>query len=92
MVRKEAVNRTEAVIIKVRVSKYLRQYFPSSISNLANEEWDLPEGTTVGEVLKMLRLSNLYANAILVNGHLPKRETILKKGDEIYLFPPLGGG
>lgn len=79
------------VIVKVRVSPFLRHYLPASLANLA-DHLDLSEGTTAGEVLKRLGLSEVYSSAILVNGRVPRKEEVLQEGDEIYLFPPLGGG
>jgi molybdopterin synthase catalytic subunit len=61
-------------------------------------EYELPEGSNIGHLLKKLieeypRLRKLKSNTIVSLNHAyatPKQE--LKDGDEVALFPPVGGG
>jgi molybdopterin converting factor small subunit len=53
----------------------------------------LPLGSTVGTILDMFNVSEKMKLIILING-VPhqKRETIVKNGDIVAIFPPLAGG
>ena len=52
----------------------------------------LTEAPTVGAVVERLGLAPGAAGIILVNGVHALSERTLAAGDEISLFPPLGGG
>ncbi|MBY9012078.1 MAG: MoaD/ThiS family protein [Candidatus Lokiarchaeota archaeon] len=53
----------------------------------------LPSGSTVGTILDMFNISKDTKLIILINGapH-QKRETFVKNGDIVAIFPPLAGG
>jgi len=53
----------------------------------------LPKGSTVNTILEMFNISNDVKLIILINGtpH-QKRETLIKNGDIVAIFPPLAGG
>jgi len=53
----------------------------------------LPKGSTVSTILEMFSISNDVKLIILINGtpH-QKRETVIKNGDIVAIFPPLAGG
>ncbi len=53
---------------------------------------EVPEGTTVGEVITRLGLPADYPKIILRNGMNVSEETPLAKGDLVSVFPPLAGG
>ena len=53
----------------------------------------LPTGSTVRTVLDMFTISEETKLIILINGSPhKKRETIIKDGDTVAIFPPLAGG
>ena len=53
----------------------------------------LPTGSTVSTVLDMFTISKETKLIILINGSPHKtRETIIKDGDIVAIFPPLAGG
>ena len=53
----------------------------------------LPIGSTVSTVLDMFTISKETKLIILINGSPhKKRETIIKDGDIVAIFPPLAGG
>lgn len=79
----------------------VRVKFFSSFSNLAgtNEvELEVPEGTTLGgiieEVLRRYPQLRQFAEFMntSVNNRVADRNTPLKEGDKVGVFPPLGGG
>ncbi|GAB6174283.1 MoaD/ThiS family protein [Paradesulfitobacterium aromaticivorans] len=57
-----------------------------------SEEWELPPGTTVTEVLVKLNVKPEEVSIQLVNGRDAAAGQILEDGDVIALFPPVGGG
>lgn len=56
------------------------------------EIWELPEGTKVIDILNRLEIKPEEVAILLVNGLDAEPERILKDGDYISLFPPVGGG
>ena len=56
------------------------------------EVWELPEGTKVIDVLNRLEIKPEEVAILLVNGMNAEPEYVLKDGDYISLFPPVGGG
>lgn len=56
------------------------------------EVWELPLGTKVIDVLNRLGIKPEEVAILLVNGLDAEPERILKDGDLISLFPPVGGG
>ena len=55
-------------------------------------EFDPREATTVGAVTEAIGLEPGAAGLILVNGVHAAAGRALVAGDEVSLFPPLGGG
>ncbi len=53
---------------------------------------ELPEGSTVREVLAYLGLPEGEVKVIFVNGRAVGRDRVLMAGDELGVFPPIGGG
>ena len=53
---------------------------------------DLPPGTTVGDIVKRLYITEKEVTLIFVNGVHAEFETELHDGDVLALFPPVGGG
>lgn len=47
---------------------------------------------TVNDILKKLKIDVAEVHLLLVNGRDGKAETVLKDGDTVSLFPPVGGG
>ncbi len=53
----------------------------------------LPIGSTVRSILELFNISEETKLIILINGSPhKKRETLIKDGDTIAIFPPLAGG
>jgi sulfur carrier protein ThiS len=50
----------------------------------------LPEGTTVGELLKELSLQGRVV--VVVNGGVAEEAQVLKANDAVSIFRPAGGG
>ena len=53
---------------------------------------DLPEGTTVGQIIENLNIKKEEVTIIFVNGRSAKLDHNLANDDTLSLFPPVGGG
>lgn len=62
--------------------------------NTGREPWtvDCLEGTTVGELLGLLKVPSAQARILFVNNVHANEKTVLKDGDQVGIFPPVGGG
>ena len=53
---------------------------------------ELPAGATVGELVQQLGLPPAEVKLFFVNGRSQPLEYALADGDEVGIFPPVGGG
>lgn len=56
------------------------------------EEREYPDGTTVGQIVEELGLSEQELGIMMVNSRHVKLDRTLAEGDTLALFPLLGGG
>ena len=80
-------------MIEVRVKLFatLRRQFPDLEIGEAMSI-TLPGGATTAQLVERLDLPNEQVKVIFVNGTVRKREFTLSDGDEVGIFPPVGGG
>lgn len=55
-------------------------------------ELQVHDGATVQEVIGMLGLPDDVVRVVFVNGRARPRDWTLSDGDELGIFPPIGGG
>ena len=77
--------------IRLKLFAGLRALDPQGGSR-GGGELELPEGSTVAQVLGRVKVPLDEAKIVLVNGLHAKPETILREGDRLSVFPPVGGG
>ena len=53
---------------------------------------ELPDGATLGDVVEQLRLPKNQVKVVFVNGIGRGKDHPLADGDEVGIFPPVGGG
>jgi molybdopterin converting factor small subunit len=53
---------------------------------------DLPEGATLADLIRQLELPEQEVKVVFVNGLFRTGEHRLAPGDEVGIFPPVGGG
>jgi sulfur-carrier protein len=53
---------------------------------------DLPQGATVGDLIQELALPEREVKLVFVNGRLREKDHVLADGDQLGIFPPVGGG
>lgn len=80
------------MIIRVKIYAYLRYYLPNPEKFTPDEEWDMPEGTTMIQVLKKLDLPKEIRVTVLLNGNIADEKGALKEGDIVHILPQMAGG
>jgi len=55
-------------------------------------EWELPPGSTLDGLIAALELPRDEVKQVFVNGRARPLDHSLAEGDEIGIFPPIGGG
>ncbi len=77
--------------VHVKIFATLRRHYP----NLGIGEpmpVELPDGTTMGQLIEHLHLPADEVKVVFVNGIVRGEEYALSDGDEVGVFPPVGGG
>ncbi len=77
--------------IELRIASILHNKVPSSEKNLAEDKWELLEGTRVADMLQKLNLTN-SPTILVINNRQVNKETILKEGDVFRVFSAISGG
>jgi molybdopterin converting factor small subunit len=76
--------------VELRLFGHLREYLPAPGG--PGVPWDVPEGSSVGDLISELRIPPQDPKIVLVNGVHAVRETLLQEGDRVSIFPPIAGG
>ncbi len=80
-----------SMMIKVRLFATLRKYLPG-LELGKSSDVQLEPGTSISQLYVVLGIPAEEVKLAYVNGIYCEPETILKDGDEIGIFPPIGGG
>ncbi len=73
--------------IDLRLFATLQPYEPSS-----SHAFQLKVGMPVRELVEQLGIPEIKAKLIFINGIKCDLDTVLKDGDRVGIFPPVGGG
>lgn len=79
------------ITVHVKLFASLREHFPS----LGMGEMmpvDLPAGATVGTLCQQLALPADLVKVVFVNHRIREDDHLLRGGDVVGIFPPVGGG
>lgn len=77
--------------IEVRLFASLVRYLPEGGGGHSNT-LEIPDGITLGQVVKLLRIPEEMPAIHLINGRDAGFDQAVKDGDVVSLFPPLAGG
>ena len=77
--------------VEIRLFATFREFLPPG-SNTFSFTKVLEEETTVEEVVRELKLPEHTPKIIIVNGVHADAGRVLRDGDILSLFPPVGGG
>lgn len=84
---------SETIRLHVKLFATLNRYAPLR-GELPGTPFDLnlSGGATLADLVKRLGLPAGEVKVAFVNGRIQPMDTILKDGDEVGIFPPVGGG
>jgi len=77
--------------IKINLYATLSQYLPNR-SGQTSANMDIKNDTSVRELLQQLDIPDESVKLIFINGVHAGMDAILKDGDRLGVFPPIGGG
>lgn len=79
------------ITIQVKLYATLRRHYPDLDVGEAMQV-ELSEDATVGDLVQELELPEEQIKVVFVNGTVRKEDHRLSDGDEVGIFPPVGGG
>ena len=79
------------ITVRVKLFATLRRFYPE-LEVGEPLEVTLPKGATVKDLVERLRLPPDHVRVVFVNGVARDDGHPLADGDEVGLFPPVGGG
>jgi len=79
------------VKVEVKLFATLANYLPES-SDGGSPTVEIPDGSTVRQLVRSLGIPDRMPSVILVNGRDAAPDQVLEDGDLLTLFPPLVGG
>lgn len=80
-------------MLKIKVKLYATlSSFLGDVPSGTPVEMDMPVGSTLGSLAELLKLPLDEVKICFVNGRIVELEQVLKEGDEVGIFPPVGGG
>jgi molybdopterin synthase sulfur carrier subunit len=76
---------------RIKLFATLGRYHPGSLPGTPFEV-DIPESATLAELIQKLDLPPDEIKIIYVNGRTQPADYVLQPGDDVGIFPPVGGG
>jgi molybdopterin synthase sulfur carrier subunit len=77
--------------VRVKVFATLSRHFADRMPGVPFEA-EVPDQATVEDLVERLKLPREEVKAVFVNGRAQPLSYALNPGDEIGIFPPIGGG
>lgn len=77
--------------IEVRVFAGLQRYIAGAESGVPVPV-DMPEGATGLDLINKLGIPEAEAFVFMINGCRAELDDVVKEGDRVGIFPPVGGG
>lgn len=74
------------------VPQVVRDRYPEGIRAGSPIDVELPEGSTLADVVDHFALPREKVRVVFVNGRAKPFDYRLVSGDEVGIFPPVGGG
>ncbi len=84
-------NKPAVIAVHARLYATLRRHRPGVGLGEAIRV-GLPEGATVGQLVQQMDLPADQVKLVFVNGLARDQRCVLADGDEVGIFPPVGGG
>lgn len=77
--------------VDVALFAFLSDHQPDGLGGRHARTFELPEGTTVADVIRDLELPD-NPRIVFVNGRHAPEDSELHAGDRLAVFPPVAGG
>ncbi|MDI6901359.1 MAG: MoaD/ThiS family protein [Anaerosomatales bacterium] len=77
--------------VDVALFAHLAAFQPDGKGGRAPRSFELPDGTTIAEVIETLGLPD-QPRVVFVNGRHAEEDAALHDGDRLAIFPPVAGG
>jgi sulfur-carrier protein len=78
--------------VELKLCASLAKYAPETPGSQGTVVIELPEGKTVGEMLKGLKVPLESVKLVFLNGVHSDMNQPLSEGDRVGVFPPVAGG
>lgn len=78
--------------VELRLFASLAHYMPKHGADAFSNTLEVDEGTTIRGLLERFRVPLEQVRIIFLNGIHASGDEILKHGDRVGVFPPVGGG
>lgn len=75
-----------------RLSPMFHDQYPQGLRAGSPINMELPDNSSIADLLKRLGLDKEISLITFVNGRDQNRDYMLMDGDQIGIFPPIGGG
>ena len=79
-------------VLANKLSDVLKSQYPEGLKAGTVVELGLPSKSTISNLMEILNLRSNNKYLIFVNGKSQKNDYLLAEGDQIGIFPPIGGG
>ena len=79
------------MVVQAKLFATLRRHYPH-LGIGESMPVELPEGATVGQLIEHLRLPAGQVKVVFVNSIVQKGKHALNEGDQVGIFPAVGGG
>ena len=79
-------------VLAKKLSDVFKSQYPEGLKAGTVVELDLPNKSSISNLMDSLHLERNSKYLIFVNGKSQKHEHELSEGDQIGIFPPIGGG
>ena len=74
------------------LTESLKGQYPDGLKPGSAIELDMPADSSIGNLLDRLELRDKGGLLVFVNGRARRQEYKVSEGDQIGIFPPIGGG
>ncbi len=78
--------------IKVKLFANLVKFSPNPKYSGAPFLYEMKDGMTFADLINDLQLPEEDVKILFVNGIICEKDRVLQEGDEVGIFPPVGGG
>ena len=78
--------------VTVRLYATLRRFEPPGLAPGETFGLDLPAGSTIGDLENTLRIPPEETKLAFLHHRPKERDWVLTDGDDLAIFPPIGGG